>query len=62
VSALKISTICDKDELKWPVRFLKLNLPSGSLRFLAFLRIRNIISLILRGGDAPSIKEKELSD
>ena len=54
VRALKISTICDKDELKWPVRFFKLNLPKGSLKFLALLRLKNILSLILRGNESPS--------
>jgi B12-binding domain/radical SAM domain protein len=49
VRSLKNSTICDKNELKWPVRFLKFNLPKGPLKFLALLRIRNIISLVLRG-------------
>lgn len=47
--ALKISTICDKDELRWPVRLLGLNLPKGSLKFLPFLRIGNILKLILLG-------------
>jgi B12-binding domain/radical SAM domain protein len=54
VKSLKISTICDKDELKWPVRFLRLNLPKGPLKFLALLRIKNIISLILRGDNSPT--------
>jgi len=58
VRALKISTICDKDELKWPVRFFKLNLPKGSLKFLALLRMKNIISLILRGDDLLSKRKK----
>jgi len=53
LKSLKISTICDKNELKWPVRFLRFNLPGGSLRFLALLRLKNIISLILRGHDVP---------
>lgn len=56
--ALKISTICDKDELKWPVRFFKLNLPKGSWKFLALLRIKNILNLILRGDDLSSKTEK----
>jgi len=60
VRALKISTICDKDELKWPVRFFRLNLPRGSLKFLALLRIKNIISLILRGDDLPSKTKKRV--
>lgn len=47
--ALKISTICDKDELRWPVRLFGLNLRKGSLKFLPFLRIGNIIKLILLG-------------
>jgi B12-binding domain/radical SAM domain protein len=47
--ALKISTICDKDELRWPVRLFGLNLPKGSLKFLPFLRIGNILKLILLG-------------
>jgi len=58
VRDLKTSTICDKDELKWPVRFLKLNLPGGSLKLLALLRIKNIISLILRGDDLPPRDER----
>lgn len=56
--ALKISTICDKDELKWPVRFFRFNLRKGSLKFLALLRIKNILSLILRGDDLSSKTEK----
>ncbi len=47
--ALKNSTICDKDELRWPVRLFGLNLPKGSLKFLPFLRIGNILKLILFG-------------
>jgi B12-binding domain/radical SAM domain protein len=49
--ALQVSTICDKDELKWPVRFLRLNLPRGPLKFLSLLRIKNILGLILRDED-----------
>jgi hypothetical protein len=51
VRAIQVSTICDKDELKWPVRFLKLNLPKGPLKFLSLLRMKNILGLILRGDD-----------
>jgi hypothetical protein len=55
---LKTSTLCDKNELKWPVRFLKFNVTRKSFRHLAFrfvslttgLRIKNILWLILRGG------------
>lgn len=54
VRSPKISTICDKNELRWPVRFFGLNLPRGSLKFLALLRIGNIIKLILRGDDSTS--------
>ena len=54
---LKISTLCDKNELKWPVRFFKFNVTRKSFKLLAFrfaslttgLRIRNILWLILRG-------------
>ena len=46
---LKYSTICDKDELRWPIRFFGLNLPKGSLKFLPFIRIGNILKLILFG-------------
>ncbi len=55
---LKTSTICDKDELKWPVRFLRINLPKGPLKFLALLRIKNIISLVLRGNELPTKRKK----
>lgn len=51
VRALKTTTLCDKDELKWPVRFLKFNFNRTSLRLLAFLRLKNILWLILRGGN-----------
>jgi len=51
VGAIQVSTICDKDELKWPVRFLGLNLPRGPLKFLSLLRIKNILGLLLRGDD-----------
>jgi B12-binding domain/radical SAM domain protein len=61
VKSLKISTICDKNELKWPVRFLKFNLPGGSLKFLALLRLKNIISLILRGDDVSPGNQKRPS-
>ncbi len=54
--ALKISTICDKDELRWPVRLFGLNLPRGSLKFLPFLRIGNILRLILLGDRSLSRK------
>ncbi|MCJ7578187.1 MAG: TIGR04190 family B12-binding domain/radical SAM domain protein [candidate division Zixibacteria bacterium] len=54
---LKTSTLCDKNELKWPVRFFKFNVTKKSFRLLAFrfaslttgLRIKNILWLILRG-------------
>ena len=46
---LKTSTLCDKDELRWPVRFLKFNFTRASFRLLAFLRLKNILWLILRG-------------
>jgi len=55
---LQVSTICDKDELKWPVRFFRLNLPKGSLKFLSLLKIKNILSLILLGNDLPSKRTK----
>jgi B12-binding domain/radical SAM domain protein len=58
VRALQVSTICDKDELKWPVRFLNLNLPKGPLKFLSLLRMKNILGLILRGDDVPPGAEK----
>jgi B12-binding domain/radical SAM domain protein len=58
IKALHISTICDKDELKWPVRFLNFNLPRGSLKFLSLLRIKNILGLILRGHSL-SLKSKK---
>jgi B12-binding domain/radical SAM domain protein len=54
---LKISTICDKDELRWPVRLLGLNLPKGALKFLAFLRMGNILKLILLGDRSLSKSE-----
>jgi radical SAM superfamily enzyme YgiQ (UPF0313 family) len=57
--SLQVSTICDKDELKWPVRFFRLNLPRGPLKFLSLLRIKNILSLILRGDDSSPKTEKE---
>jgi B12-binding domain/radical SAM domain protein len=55
---LKTSTLCDKSELKWPVRFFKFNLAKKSFGLLTFrfawltagLRIKNIIWLFLRGG------------
>jgi len=47
---LKTSTICDKGELVWPVRFFKFNFTRKSFRLLAFLRMKNILRLILRGG------------
>jgi hypothetical protein len=59
VSALQISTICDKDELKWPVRFLKFNLPRGPLKFLSLLRIKNILGLLLRGDDESAKADKK---
>jgi B12-binding domain/radical SAM domain protein len=49
IDRLKTSTLCDKNELEWPVRFFKFNVTRKSLRFLAFLKIRNILWLILRG-------------
>jgi len=49
--ALGTSTLCDKNELKWPVRFLRFNFTRTSFRLLAFLRLRNILWLILRGGN-----------
>ncbi|MFH1334986.1 MAG: TIGR04190 family B12-binding domain/radical SAM domain protein [Candidatus Zixiibacteriota bacterium] len=48
--SLQLSTICDKDELKWPVRVLKFNVRSSSLKMLSLLRIKNILGLILWGG------------
>ena len=45
------STICDKGELVWPVRFLKFNFTRRSFKLLAFLRLKNILWLILRGGN-----------
>ena len=59
VKALQVSTICDKDELKWPVRFLNFNLPKGPLKFLSLLRMKNILSLILRGDELLPKEEKE---
>lgn len=47
--SLQLSTICDKDELKWPVRLLKFDICHGSLKILFFLRIKNILGLILWG-------------
>jgi B12-binding domain/radical SAM domain protein len=55
---LKTSTICDKGELRWPVRFLRFNLRRGSLKFLALLRIKNILSLILRGSNESRATDK----
>jgi radical SAM superfamily enzyme YgiQ (UPF0313 family) len=57
-NTLKTSTLCDKNELKWPVRFFKFNVTRKSFRLSAFrfaslttgLRIKNILWLILRGG------------
>ncbi len=54
---LKISTICDKDELRWPVRLFGLNLPKGTLKFLPFLRVGNILKLILLGDRSFSKKK-----
>ena len=51
IDPIRASTICDKDELKWPVRFLGFNLPKGPLKFLSLLRIKNILGLLLRGDD-----------
>jgi B12-binding domain/radical SAM domain protein len=51
--SLQLSTICDKDELKWPVRVLKFNVRSNSLKMLSLLRIKNIIRLI-SGGETKS--------
>jgi B12-binding domain/radical SAM domain protein len=48
---LNTSTLCDKDELRWPVRFLRFNFTRRSFRLLAFLRLRNILWLILRRGN-----------
>ena len=47
--SLQLSTICDKDELKWPVRVLKFNVRNSSLKMLSLLRIKNILGLILWG-------------
>jgi B12-binding domain/radical SAM domain protein len=47
--SLRLSTICDKEELKWPVRVFKFNLRRGSWKILSLLRIKNILSLILWG-------------
>jgi len=58
VRALKISTICDKDELKWPVRLFGLNLRRGSLKFLSLLKIKNILSLILQRSEFRQTVEK----
>jgi hypothetical protein len=58
VDPIQASTICDKDELKWPVRFLGLNLPKGPLKFLSLLRMRNILGLLLRGDDSSPKTEK----
>ncbi|MFQ6002756.1 MAG: hypothetical protein ACE5KJ_03335 [Candidatus Zixiibacteriota bacterium] len=52
IHGLKTSTICDKSELKWPVRFLKFNFTRRSFKLLAFLRVKNILWLILRGGNS----------
>jgi B12-binding domain/radical SAM domain protein len=49
---LRTSTLCDKDELRWPVRFLKFNFTRTCFRLLAFLRLKNILWLILRGGNS----------
>ena len=57
IDSLKTSTLCDKNELKWPVRFFKFNVTKKPFRLLAFrfaslttgLRIKNILWLILRG-------------
>ncbi len=49
---LKTSTLCDKDELRWPVRFLKFNFTRTSFKLLAFLRPKNILWLILWGGNS----------
>ena len=49
---LKTSTLCDKDELRWPVRFLRFNFTGRSFRLLAFLRLKNILWLILWGGNS----------
>ncbi len=52
--SLQLSTICDKDELKWPVRVLKFNVRSSSLKMLSLIRIKNILSLILWGDNRKS--------
>ncbi|MGB8658101.1 MAG: TIGR04190 family B12-binding domain/radical SAM domain protein [Candidatus Zixiibacteriota bacterium] len=46
---LQMSTICDKDELRWPVRVFRFDVRRGSLRILSLLRIKNILKLILWG-------------
>jgi hypothetical protein len=46
---LRTSTLCDKSELKWPVRFFKFNFTRKSFRLLAFLKIKNILWLLSRG-------------
>ncbi len=48
-NGLKTSTLCDKTELKWPVRFFKFNFTRKSFKLLAFLRIRSILWLLLSG-------------
>jgi B12-binding domain/radical SAM domain protein len=56
IDRLKISTLCDKNELKWPMRFFKFNVTKKPFRLLAFrfaslatgLRVKNILWLILR--------------
>jgi len=50
-NGLRTSTLCDKSELKWPVRFLKFNFSIRFFKLLAFLRTRKILWLLLRGGD-----------
>ena len=38
---LNTATLCDKDELKWPVRFLKFNFTKMSFRLLAVKKRRS---------------------
>lgn len=54
---LKTSTLCDKDELRWPVRFLRFNFTRTSFRLLAFLRLKNILWLILRGPNSENKRD-----
>jgi hypothetical protein len=47
---LRNSTICDKKQLEWPIRFLKMDLPKWGFRFpLVSFVTPKVIKQILKG-------------